>query len=272
MLWQKSWWETRWRLLTILGLILLNIVVSHSWTLLTLTDWAAAVQRWWPQPQQGESGWGEKRQFLTLLSSWPGYVWWLSYPLLMAWPICAAIITTALIKSSYPLAGASGAAALYTVSLPVSRRRTLLTLAAVLASEMILLALVPSLMYAITIRLAGRWVPVGSTVIYALLLALGGMVFAAFAFLMMVILNNQWKVIAIGIFAVYTFLTLPVVLSLQDELNPFDEFPRWHIYYVMSGEAYFRYGRIPWVGLFASLAVSALMMFVAVRIYERRDF
>jgi hypothetical protein len=40
----------------------------------------------------------------------------------------------------------------------------------------------------------------------------------------------------------------------------------------MSGETYFRYGKIPWLGLLASLAVSAAMMFAAVRIYERRDF
>jgi hypothetical protein len=40
----------------------------------------------------------------------------------------------------------------------------------------------------------------------------------------------------------------------------------------MSGETYFRYGKIPWLGLLASLALSALMMLTAVRIYERRDF
>jgi hypothetical protein len=40
----------------------------------------------------------------------------------------------------------------------------------------------------------------------------------------------------------------------------------------MSGETYFRHGKIPWPGLLASLAVSALMMFAAARIYERRDF
>jgi hypothetical protein len=54
--------------------------------------------------------------------------------------------------------------------------------------------------------------------------------------------------------------------------RPVEEFPWWHIYHVMSGETYFLYGKIPWLGLLASLAVSALMMFAAARIYERRDF
>jgi hypothetical protein len=51
-----------------------------------------------------------------------------------------------------------------------------------------------------------------------------------------------------------------------------EEYPWWNVYHVMSGETYFRYGKIPWLGLFASLAVSASMVFAAVRIYERRDF
>lgn len=52
----------------------------------------------------------------------------------------------------------------------------------------------------------------------------------------------------------------------------FDEFPWWSVYHVMSGESYFRYGQIPWPGLFISLALSAALMVAAVRIYKRRDF
>lgn len=271
MLWQKSWWETRWRFLTILGLTLLLIFSSHSWTLPRLTDWVAAAQRWWPLPQQGESAWDEKRRVLSLIITWPGYVWWMLFrPLLATWPVYAVIITTALIKTLCPLAGASGATALFTVSLPVSRRKALLMSAAVVAIEMILVALVPPLIYSIAIRLTDRWFPLGSTVIYALLLALGGMVFVALTFLLMVIFNSQWKVIAIGISTVFVLLRIPDPLGFQRQ--PVDGFPWWHIYHVMSGETYFRYGQIPWPGLLASLAVSALMMFAAVRIYERRDF
>ena len=51
-----------------------------------------------------------------------------------------------------------------------------------------------------------------------------------------------------------------------------EEYPWWNVYHVMSGESYFHHGEIPWLGLLASLMVSALMMIVAVRIYEWRDF
>lgn len=204
MLWQKSWWETRWGFLTILGLTLLLVALTHPWDPLDPARWALRLQQWAP-PQQGESGWEEKRRFLTLLSGWPGYAWMTWFRLLaFFWPFCSVMITTALVKSScVPIGAPLSAAALFTVSLPVSRRKALLTLAAVLAIEMTLIALVPSLMYAITIRSTGRWVPVGSTVMYALLLALGGMVFVAFTFLLIAIFNSQWKAVVIGISTVF---------------------------------------------------------------------
>jgi len=128
---------------------------------------------------------------------------------------------------------------------------------------MVLVTLAPSLMFPIVSRLIGGEVPFGSTVVYALLLSLGGMVFPAFTFLLTAVFNNQYIVMTIGITVVFAMF-FPVRIA--------EEFPWWNVYHVMSGETYFRYGKIPWLGLLASLAVSALMMFVAVRIYERRDF
>jgi hypothetical protein len=39
----------------------------------------------------------------------------------------------------------------------------------------------------------------------------------------------------------------------------------------MAGESYFFHGRIPWLGLSISLILSAVFIFTAIRIYERRD-
>jgi hypothetical protein len=189
---------------------------------------------------------------------------------MVTWPLIATMITAALSQSSCSQTGASGAAVRFTFSLKVSRRKALLTQAAFVAIGMSLSVLAPSLIYPIAIRLTGRWFPFGSTVIYALLLALGGVVFIAFAFLMMVIFNNQWIVMAIGVLAASG--PIPILFPWGARVTMLDEFPWWHVYHVMSGETYFRYGRIPWLGLLASLAASALMMFAAVRIYERRDF
>ena len=259
MLWRKSWWETRWGLLTFLVVLLLFAAWRQPWEEAGLTQWVSSLQERAPN-------WSEdSRSLLPLLSSYQGYVWsfWFKLMLLMMWPCFALATGVTLVAASCPwMAGGSGAAGLFTFSLPVSRRRVLLTHAALGAVEMVLIALVPSLMFPIVSRLIGGEVPFGSTVVYALLLSLGGMVFPAFSFLLMAVFNNQWKVLTIGI-AVTFAMFFPIRIA--------EEFPWWNVYHVMSGETYFRYGKIPWLGLLASLAVSALMMFVAVRIYERRD-
>lgn len=259
MLWRKSWWETRWGLLAFMGVVLLFAV----WRLpLEQAD----LGKWISNLQERAPGWSEdSRRLLPLLNSYPGYVWshWFRLMLLIIWPGFAFAMGATLGAASCPwMAGGPGAAGLFTFSLPVSRRRVLLTHAALVAVEMVLVALVPSLMFPIASRFIGGEVPFGSTVIYALLLSLGGMVFPAFSFLLTAVFNNQWKMLAIG---------LGVIFALFFPLRIVEEFPWWNVYHVMSGETYFRYGRIPWLGLFLSLGASALMMFAAVRVYERRD-
>ena len=260
MLWQKSWWETRWGTLAFMGVMLLFAV----WRLpLGQTDLA----QWYSSLQKREPIWSEEsRGLLPLLNSYQGYMWynWFKLLLLIMWPTFAVTMGATLVAASCPwMAGGPGAAGLFTFSLPVSRRRVLLTHAALVAVEMMLVALAPSLMFPIAFRFIGADVAFGSAVVHALLLSLGGMVFVSLTFLLTAVFNSQLKAVAIGIV---------IVFALLFPIRPLEEFPWWNVYHVMSGETYFRYGQIPWLGLFASLAVSALMMFAAVRIYERRDF
>src|SRR5262249_14698976 len=160
----------------------------------------------------------DETQFLALLSAWPGYVWWNWFQSLMVtWPL----IAMTMIQTSCQRAGTPGAAIRFTLSLPVSRRKALLTQAAFVSIVMSLCALVPSLIYPIMIRLTGGWFPLRSAVIYSLLLALGGMVFIAFACLMMVIFNNHRIVMALGVLAV--FAPVPILFPLRLRTTMLDE-------------------------------------------------
>jgi hypothetical protein len=260
MLWQKSWWETRWALLAFMGVMLLFAVWRLPLEQTDLARWFSSLQE--REPIRSE----DSRGLLPLLNSYQGYMWynWFKLLLLMVWPTFAVAMGATLVATSCPwMAGAPGAAGLFTCSLPVSRRRVLLTHAALVAVEMMLVALVPSLMFPIAFRLIGADVAFGSAVVHALLLTLGGMVFISLTFLLTAVFNNQLKAVVIGIV---------IAFALLSPIRPLEEFPWWNVYHVMSGETYFRYGQIPWPGLLASLAVSALMMFATVRIYERRDF
>ena len=216
---------------------------------------------------EGAPTWSEdSRRLLPLLRSQQGYVWlyWFKFMLLFMWPMYAVTQGVTLVPSSCPwMKGGSGEAGLFTFSLPVSRRRVLLTNAALVGAELVLVALAPSLIFPIVSHFTGADVPFVSTLVYALLLSFGGMIFPAFSFLLTTVFDNHWKMVATGFAVVITLIFPPRLV---------EEYPWWHVYHVMSGETYFRYGKIPWLGLFASLAVSASMMFAAVRIYERRDF
>jgi ABC-2 type transport system permease protein len=260
MLWQKSWWETRWGLLTFMVVVLLFAVWRQPWEQADLTRWASALQR-----ISGRSE--DSTGLLPLLSTYQGYMWsyWFKTMLLIMWPLYAIVIGWTLVTASCPwVANEPGGSGLFTFSLPVSRRRVLLTHAAVVAVEIVLVALLPSLIFPIASRLIGGGeVSFGSTVVHALLFSLGGMVFPAFSYLLTAVFSNPWKMLAIGI---------AVVIALVLPPRGVEEFPRWNVFHLMSGETYFRYGQIPWLELLTWLAIAAAILLLAVRIYERRDF
>jgi hypothetical protein len=152
MLWQKSWWETRWGLLAIMGVLLLFAAWRQPLEQADLDKRIVELQERAP-------GWGEDaRRLLPLLSSYQGHMWsyWFKRILLFMWPFYAVVMGWTLVAASCPwVTGGTGGAGLFTFSLPVSRRRVLLTHAALVAAEMVLVALVPSLIFPIVSRLIG---------------------------------------------------------------------------------------------------------------------
>src|SRR5262249_61803845 len=107
MLWQKSWWETRWGLLAFMGVMLLFAV----WSLpLGQTELA----RWFSSLQEREPSWREgSRGLLPLLNSYQGYMWsnWFKLSLLIMWPTCAVTMEATLVAASSPWAPVAPVAA-----------------------------------------------------------------------------------------------------------------------------------------------------------------
>src|SRR5262245_41655085 len=188
MLWQKSWWETRWGLLILMGTVLLFAAFEQPWKQADLSQWISSLQERAPK-------WSENsRQLLPLLSSHYGYMWshWFKSILLIMWPVYAVTMGATMVAASCPwMAGAPGAAGIFTFSLPVSRRRVLFTHAALVFVEMVLIALAPSLMFPIVAHLISGGGPFGSVMVHALLLSLGGMIFISLTFLLTAVFNSQ---------------------------------------------------------------------------------
>lgn len=262
MLWQKSWWETRWVLLLCMTILLFFAVWLLSMGHAGLDHWVSSLRNLTTTGREANS-------LLPLLGSYRGYLWgmWFRNQLLITFPIFAIGMGGTFSYSSCPwMSGGAArpAAGLFTFSLPVSRRRVLLTHAAVVASELVMVAFLPSFMFPLVSHLSGLGsIPFGSTAVHALLFALGGMVFLAISYLLIALFNSQWLVMAFG---------FPVSFALFFPFRIAEGFPRWNLYHVMSGETYFLYGRIPWLELLVWSAIAAAFFLLAVRLLERRDF
>jgi hypothetical protein len=255
MLWKKGWWETRWLFLIYLVGIFLAYGLAFGWGDYDAATWESRLQR---STNLSE---GERQA----LNNYQGQTWALWFKLLLnlIWANQAVILGAACLMTACPYMPSQGAARLFTFSLPVSRRKVLLSHAAVGFGEIFLGALLPSLLLPIVARLHGLWFSWSDTLIYTLLIVFGGAIFFCFSFLLTVILSN-WFVAFILVETVVFALYLPFIRS-------FGERPWWNVLGLMAGESYFYRGRIPWLGLLTSLILSAVFMFAAVRIYERRD-
>jgi hypothetical protein len=253
MLWKKVWWETRWLFLIGLGALLSICILTFVADYDTAT-WTARLQR--------SAGLSESER--QVLDNFQGRMWMLLFKFLLCfvWADYAVIMGAACLMTVCPAMPSQGAAGLYTLSLPVSRRKVLLSQATVGFSQIFLVALITPLILPLIARFQGQWFSWKDALIYTLMMVLGSAVFFYLSFLLTVILNN-WVFAFMLVEGVVIALFLPF-LSLEAR-------PWWNILGVMAGESYFYHGQIPWLGLSISLILSAVFMFTAVRIYERRE-
>jgi hypothetical protein len=254
MLWQKSWWETR--LLFWVGLASIFLLSGLTFR------WGAYDPAGWVEILHHRASLSESQR--QVLKSYQGQTWalWYKFLLNFSWANYVAAMGFVCLVTACPWMRSQGAG-LFTFSLPVSRRKALLSHAAVGFGEAVLVAIIPSLLLPVIARFRGQWFSWSDTLIYMPLTILGGAMLFCFAFLLTVILRN-YLVALLLVEAVVFALFLPFLFA--------GERPWWNILGLMAGESYFYHGQIPWLGLLISLAVSALMMFAAVRICERRDF
>ncbi len=253
MLWYKAWLETRWRFVCAL-------VLSAGLCVIVI-----CAQPWVESLQLEARGMGGQfdeliREAMALVSTYPGYVWsqWFAKNLLNIWTFFAVIL-----GAGGVVAESARGSALWTLSLPLSRRRLLGVRAAVGALELLALALVPSLLVPALSPLIGKSYPLTTAVAYALIMYGGGLVLYTFTLLLSNIFGDQLKPIIIGLAVVFALGLLSLFSKTLADYG---------LYAVMSGQRLYFEGTPPWAGLAASLAAAAALYLLALRVLERRDF
>jgi hypothetical protein len=255
MLWYKSWLETRWRFLIGLGLLMVSVcstVLTYP-QVIKLLPMAVTVD--------GSGALGRRvTEALDLARTYRGYVWshWYRQNMLQMWGLFAVLI-----GSGGLLSQVSGGGALFTLSLPATRNRLIGVRAATGLAELLVLAFVPSLLLPVLSPLIGQTYGITDAIVYGACLFIAGTVFFSLAFLLSTMFGSVWPPLLI-VLAVATVLGL-FDLALRD-------LSRYSVFAVMSGESYFRGGGLPWLGLLASAALSAAMLYGAAFNIARQDF
>jgi hypothetical protein len=183
MLWQKGWWDTRWAFLVLLIVMVAMVTAILPWSPVNPAKWSAEVI----QRDSLMSG-QDSQSFAALLNNHYGYMWAVFFRVLLLWfwPFFNIMVVSTLYTTSNPMANFG--AGLYTHTLPVSRRKVLLTHSGILAIGMTAIAIILAIALGLTLHMMGVWAPFHKILIHALLMTSGGMVFLALSMLIGVIL------------------------------------------------------------------------------------
>jgi hypothetical protein len=255
MLWYKSWLETRWRFVIGLALLLFSAagtVLAYP-RVMQLMPLVPAIN------VSGEIG-RRIREAAELAREYRGYVWsqWVGQNMMQTWTVFAVLLGTGGLFSQ-----GSGGGALFTLSLPATRDRLVGVRAATGLTELLVLALAPSLLIPLLSPAVGESYSVVDAMVHGACLFIAGSVFFSLAFLLSTVFSDVWRPALI-------VLCAATVLALCQQV--IRELARYSIFRVMSAETYFRGGGLPWLGLVASAAVSAAALYSAARNIARQDF
>ena len=152
---------------------------------------------------------------------------------------------------------------MFTLSLPATRHQLLGVRAAAGLSELLALAIAPALLLVFFSTAIGQRYSIVDAIAHAICLFFAGTVFFSLAFLLSTQFSDLWRPWLLA-------CAIAIVVGLCEMVVP--ALARNGVFSLMSGEGYFRGGRVPWLGLFASAAASAAMLYVAAQNVARQDF
>jgi hypothetical protein len=253
MLWYKAWRDTRWRFLIDLGILtgvtLANVLAYPSVRGLLEAGLVAGPS----DLLAHEINW-----VAQVSSSFRGYVWvqLVRQNLFYLWTIFAVLL-----GAEGPFSQRTGA--IFTLSLPVSRRRVCAVRAATDLGELCLLALIPMLLIPLAAPAVGYTYAFTDSLVHGVQILIGGAVFYCLALLLATIFDDRWRPIIITLAVAVVGNLCANFIAAAAPFNPAS---------IMVGENYFRTGMPAWAGICIWPGVSAAMLYAAVRSIEARDF
>ena len=257
MLWHKAWLETRWRFVSAL-VILTLITGSNVYEYL-------ATQRLLPQltertasPVAEASGLGAAlREAIEVQKDFRGFVWYQTFRQNLTQ---MGVFFAILLGCGGLLSESSKGSALFTLSLPVTRRQLLGARTGTGLAELLAVSMVPPLVIPILAPSIGQQFSLIDSLAHGLCIFVVAAVFFSLASFLSTLFGDIWRplLIATGIACAVAIASFAV--------------PQLRIFSVMSGESYFKTGSLPWAGFLASAVIATALLYSAAETLERRDF
>jgi hypothetical protein len=246
MLRYKSWLDTRlWFFLGLMALSAQVIALYMSYPMDPATTY--------PNGALGVTA-AEMTRLRT--DEFRGYIWlrWFSTTMLLIWPVFAIRLAGTGLEES---AGRE-----YLLSLPATRRRIAIARLTVSAAQIAAITIVPSLLVCALAPLQGQRYPVSDALMHSAILMVGSLGLFGLTMLLRVMTRDAAAYVAMGglVFLVWLFTFLV------------QGFTPYSIVRVMNGADYFFNHHIPWTGLTVSATIGCALIWLSMRIVERRDF
>lgn len=254
MLWQKAWLETRWRFIT--ALLILTVMSGAKVYEYVVTLRAMPLAESVLSGNNSPLG-AAIREAIEVQREFRGFIWYNTFRDNLT---TMGVLFAVLLGCGGLLAEAKKGSALFTLSLPVTRKQLLAARIGTGLAQCFTIAMIPPLAIPLLAPAIGQQFSVIDALAHGLCLFFVGALFFSLASFLSTMFGDIWRPLLI---AVVIACGAALVQLLAPNLG---------LFRVMSGESYFRTGALPWMGFLTTAVLASALLYSTAETLERRDF
>lgn len=254
MLWHKAWLETRWRFAT--ALVILTVLAGAKVYEYVVTQRMMPLAESVLETDTSPLG-AAIREAVAAQREFRGFIWYNGFRDNLTQ---LGVLFAVLLGCGGLMAEARKGSALFTLSLPVTRKQLLGARVSIGLAQCFAIAVVPPLAIPLLAPAVGQTFSVVDALAHGLCLFFVGALFFSLASFLSTLFGDIWRPLLIAIFIACIAAIVQFVA------------PGMGLFKVMSGESYFRHGTLPWMGLVTAAVLASALLYSAAETLERRDF
>jgi ABC-type transport system involved in multi-copper enzyme maturation permease subunit len=254
MLWHKAWLETRWRFIT--ALLILTVMAGAK-----VYEYVVTL-RMMPLAESVVSGDNTPlgaaiREAVAVQREFRGFIWYNAFRDNLTQ---MGVLFAVLLGCGGLLSEAKKGSALFTLSLPITRRELLKVRTVTGVTQCLAITMIPPLVLPILAPAIGQQFSVIDALAHGLCLFFVAALFFSLASFLSTMFADIWRPLLIALFLACMAAVVQFVA------------PEFGLFRVMSGETYFKTGALPWAGFLTTAVLASALLYSAAETLERRDF